>query len=70
MRDKNHYIFFTPVTVNKYLFLTHLKVADSIEIVLQANEHRNEWFEGVHKCKATDSLGKVMETIVKAEVRK
>ena len=36
----------------------------------EANEHRNEWFEGVHHCKATDSLNSVMETIVKAEVHR
>ena len=34
----------------------------------KANEHRNEWFEGVHKCKADESLFTVMERIVKAEV--
>ena len=36
----------------------------------QANEHRNEWFEGVHTCKKFDSLFSVMETIVKAEVHR
>ena len=34
----------------------------------EANEHRNEWFEGVHTCQKTDSLFAVMEIIVKAEV--
>ena len=33
-----------------------------------ANQHRNEWFEGVHKCKQDESLFAVMERIVKAEV--
>lgn len=47
------------------------KTYSNLHVTLkQANEHRNEWFEGVHKCKATDSLGKVMETIVKAEVHR
>ena len=47
------------------------KTYSNLHVTLkQANEHRNEWFEGVHKCKATDSLANVMETIVKAEVRK
>jgi len=47
------------------------KTYSNLHVTLkQANEHRNEWFEGVHKCKATDSLGTVMETIVKAEVHR
>lgn len=47
------------------------KTYSNLHVTLKkANEHRNEWFEGVHKCKATDSLGKVMETIVKAEVHR
>jgi len=36
--------------------------------IKEANEHRNEWFEGVFKCKSTDSLFEVMEKIVKTEV--
>ena len=32
--------------------------------------HRNEWFEGVHKCKQDESLFAVMERIVKAEVHR
>ena len=35
-----------------------------------ANQHRNEWFEGVHKCKQDESLFAVMERIVKAEVHR
>lgn len=35
----------------------------------KANEHRNEWFEGVHKCKLDDTLYAIMEKIVRAEVR-
>jgi len=47
------------------------KTYSNLHVTLkQANEHRNEWFEGVHKCKATDSLANVMETIVKAEVHR
>ncbi len=37
---------------------------------LQANEHRNEWFEGVHKCTLEDTLFIIMEKIVKAEVHR
>ena len=45
------------------------KTYSNLDITLkQANEHRNEWFEGVHSCKQTDSLFEVMEKIVKAEV--
>jgi hypothetical protein len=36
----------------------------------KANEHRNEWFEGVHKCKLDETLFTIMDKIVKAEVRK
>ena len=36
----------------------------------EANKHRNEWFEGVHKCKKSDSLYEVMDRIVKAEVHR
>ena len=46
------------------------KTYSNLDISLkQANEHRNEWFEGVHSCKQTDTLFSVMEKIVKAEVR-
>ncbi|KAG1681393.1 5'-AMP-activated protein kinase subunit gamma-2 [Nymphon striatum] len=38
--------------------------------IKQALEHRNEWFEGVHNCKVTDSLSSVMERICKAEVHR
>jgi len=34
----------------------------------EANQHRNEWFEGVYSCKSSDTLLEVMEKIVKAEV--
>jgi hypothetical protein len=34
----------------------------------EANEHRNEWFEGVHKCKLEETLQTIMERIVRAEV--
>ena len=58
------------------LFLSSLqnlaaeKTYSNLDISLkQANEHRNEWFEGVHSCKQTDTLFAVMEKIVKAEVR-
>ena len=45
------------------------KTYDNLDLSLkEANQHRNEWFEGVYSCKKTDSLYTVMETIVKAEV--
>merc|ERR1712241_82088 len=47
------------------------KTYSNLDISLkQANEHRNEWFEGVHSCKQTDTLFAVMEKIVKAEVHR
>lgn len=36
----------------------------------KANEHRNEWFEGVHKCKLDETLFAIMERIVRAEVHR
>ena len=45
------------------------KTYSNLDVSLKtANQHRNEWFEGVHKCKQTESLYEVMERIVKAEV--
>jgi 5'-AMP-activated protein kinase regulatory gamma subunit len=45
------------------------KTYNNLDITLtQANEHRNTWFEGVSKCHLDDSLGTVMEKIVRAEV--
>ena len=45
------------------------KTYNNLDVTLkEANEHRNEWFEGVHTCQKTDSLFAVMEIIVKAEV--
>ena len=59
--------------IRKYLFFQNLaaeKTYSNLDISLKkANEHRNEWFEGVHSCKHTDTLFSVMEKIVKAEVR-
>lgn len=47
------------------------KTYNNLDVTLkQANEHRNEWFEGVHTCKKTDTLFAVMENIVKAEVHR
>ena len=46
------------------------KTYNNLDISLkEANEHRNEWFEGVYTCKKSMSLFDVMEIIVKAEVR-
>ena len=47
------------------------KTYSNLDITLkEANQHRNEWFEGVHKCKQDESLFAVMERIVKAEVHR
>jgi len=47
------------------------KTYNDLDVSLRrANEHRNEWFEGVQTCKKTDTLFRVMETIVKAEVHR
>lgn len=61
-------------TINalKLFYLKNLaaeKTYDNLNMTLkEANEHRNEWFEGVHKCRSTDPLFDVIEKIVKAEV--
>lgn len=36
----------------------------------KANEHRNAWFEGVHKCILDETLYVIMERIVRAEVHR
>lgn len=36
----------------------------------KANEHRNEWFEGVQKCTIDETLFTIMERIVRAEVHR
>jgi len=47
------------------------KTYSNLDISLkEANKHRNEWFEGVHKCRQDESLFAVMERIVKAEVHR
>uniref|UniRef100_A0AC35TT47 5'-AMP-activated protein kinase subunit gamma-1 n=1 Tax=Rhabditophanes sp. KR3021 TaxID=114890 RepID=A0AC35TT47_9BILA len=47
------------------------KAYNNLDITVQeALQHRSEWFEGVKKCKETDSLYTVIETIVKAEVHR
>ncbi|XP_065218472.1 5'-AMP-activated protein kinase subunit gamma-2 isoform X2 [Planococcus citri] len=44
---------------------------NNLDITLKkANEHRNEWFEGVHRCHITDTLYTVLEKIVRAEVHR
>ena len=67
-------MIFLTVSKDFFFFFQNLaaeKTYSNLHVTLkQANEHRNEGFEGVHKCKATDSLANVMETIVKAEVRR
>jgi hypothetical protein len=45
------------------------KTYNNLDVSLKkANEHRNEWFEGVHKCKLEETLQTIMERIVRAEV--
>lgn len=47
------------------------KTYNDLDVSLKkANEHRNEWFEGVHKCKLDETLYKIMEKIVRAEVHR
>lgn len=47
------------------------KTYSNLDVTLKkANEHRNEWFEGVHKCRSDESLFTIMERIVKAEVHR
>ncbi|KAG0717622.1 5'-AMP-activated protein kinase subunit gamma-2 [Chionoecetes opilio] len=36
----------------------------------KANEYRNEWFEQVHRCTLAETLGTIMERIVRAEVHR
>lgn len=45
------------------------KTYNNLDVSLKtANEHRNEWFEGVHKCQVDETLFTIMERIVRAEV--
>uniref|UniRef100_A0A1B6CIP9 CBS domain-containing protein n=1 Tax=Clastoptera arizonana TaxID=38151 RepID=A0A1B6CIP9_9HEMI len=47
------------------------KTYNNLDVSLKsANEHRNEWFEGVHKCRLDETLFTVMEKIVRAEVHR
>ncbi|XP_050309595.1 5'-AMP-activated protein kinase subunit gamma-2 isoform X2 [Anthonomus grandis grandis] len=47
------------------------KTYNDLDVSLKkANEHRNEWFEGVHNCKLDETLFNVMEKIVRAEVHR
>ena len=63
--------FLTLFFYHKFQNLAAEKTYNNLDVTLkEANEHRNEWFEGVHTCKRDDSLFAVMETIVKAEVHR
>lgn len=47
------------------------KTYNDLDVSLRkANEHRNEWFEGVHNCRLDESLYTIMERIVRAEVHR
>lgn len=44
---------------------------NNLDVTLRkANEYRNEWFENVHRCKLDETLGTIMERIVRAEVHR
>ncbi|XP_071513926.1 uncharacterized protein [Panulirus ornatus] len=44
---------------------------NNLDVTLRkANEYRNEWFEDVHRCKLDETLGTIMERIVRAEVHR
>lgn len=46
------------------------KTYNNLDVSLrEANEHRNDWFEGVQSCKLDETLFTIMERIVRAEVR-
>merc|ERR1719348_1137463 len=54
---------------NVLYILTHKRILRFLFLYIHdmpkaANQHRNEWFEGVHKCKQDESLFAVMERIV------
>ncbi|XP_011686138.1 PREDICTED: flocculation protein FLO11 [Wasmannia auropunctata] len=47
------------------------KTYNNLDVSLrEANEHRNEWFEGVQSCKLDETLFTIMERIVRAEVHR
>ncbi|EFN79558.1 5'-AMP-activated protein kinase subunit gamma-2 [Harpegnathos saltator] len=47
------------------------KTYNNLDVSLrEANEHRNEWFEGVQSCKLDETLFAIMERIVRAEVHR
>ncbi|XP_055375253.1 uncharacterized protein MAL13P1.304 [Condylostylus longicornis] len=47
------------------------KTYNDLDVSLRkANEHRNEWFEGVQKCRLDETLYTIMERIVRAEVHR
>jgi len=44
---------------------------NNLDVTLKkANEYRNEWFEQVHRCTLEETLGTIMERIVRAEVHR
>lgn len=47
------------------------KTYNNLDITLgEANEYRNDWFEGVQSCKLNETLFEIMEKIVRAEVHR
>ncbi|XP_072029498.1 5'-AMP-activated protein kinase subunit gamma-1-like isoform X5 [Amphiura filiformis] len=47
------------------------KTYNNLDITIaEALQFRSTYFEGVHKCKPTETLGTVMDTIIKAEVHR
>lgn len=60
---------FKSIKLNFFQNLAAEKTYNDLDVSLKkANEHRNEWFEGVHKCKLDETLYTIMEKIVRAEV--
>ncbi|CAL4060392.1 unnamed protein product, partial [Meganyctiphanes norvegica] len=44
---------------------------NNLDVTLKkANEYRNEWFEQVHRCTQEETLGTILERIVRAEVHR
>ncbi|RZF45397.1 hypothetical protein LSTR_LSTR002840 [Laodelphax striatellus] len=65
----NQFIYLLIIPVSTFQNLAAEKTYNNLDVSLQkANEHRNEWFEGVQKCSMEDTLFSVMEKIVRAEV--
>ncbi|XP_023325852.1 5'-AMP-activated protein kinase subunit gamma-2 [Eurytemora carolleeae] len=47
--------------------LVYTKVKQDVTLA-EANQHKTEWFDGVHSCKASDTVLTVIERLVKTDV--